>query len=142
MLTLSAPALFLAKCKSFFLENLLLARFLCWREISGDLFLSEDFELFFHIGVKKLGNQVINEIFRQITIPFTLPLDVSVRPMDTKWLNKDFNFFLSKGNLSESRGGPLNLTLKGREFSIRNKTTYTGKGGSSVCGTKPQNEGK
>ena len=34
------------------------------------------------------------------------------------------------------------LTLKGREFRIRNKTTYTGKGGSSVYGTKPQNEGK
>ena len=34
------------------------------------------------------------------------------------------------------------LTLKGWEFRIRNKTTYTGKGGSSVHRTKPQNEGK
>ena len=34
------------------------------------------------------------------------------------------------------------LTLKGREFHIRNKTTYTGKGRSSVYGTNPQNEGK
>ena len=30
------------------------------------------------------------------------------------------------------------LTLKGWEFSIRNKTTYMGKGGSSLYGTKPQ----
>ena len=34
------------------------------------------------------------------------------------------------------------LTLRGREFCKRNKTTYTGKGGSSVYGTKPQNERK
>ena len=32
----------------------------------------------------------------------------------------------------------LCLTLKGQEFRIRNKTIYTGKGGSSVCGTKPK----
>ena len=49
-------------------------------------FLSEDFE-FFHIGVKKLVNQVINEIFRQMTVTLTLPLDVPVRPMDAKGLN-------------------------------------------------------
>ena len=34
------------------------------------------------------------------------------------------------------------LTLKGREFCIRNKTTYMGKGESSVYGTKPRNKGK
>ena len=34
------------------------------------------------------------------------------------------------------------LTLKGREFHIRNKTTHTGNGRSSVYGTKPKNEGK
>ena len=32
-------------------------------------------------------NQVINEIFRQMTITLTLPLDVPVRPMDAKGLN-------------------------------------------------------
>ena len=31
-------------------------------------------------------NQVINEIFRQMTITLTLPLDVPVRPMDAKGL--------------------------------------------------------
>ena len=31
-------------------------------------------------------NQVINEIFRQMTITLTLPLDVPVRPMDEKGL--------------------------------------------------------
>ena len=46
------------------------------------LFFREDFELFFHIGVKKLVNQVINEIFRQMTITLTLALDVPVRPID------------------------------------------------------------
>ena len=52
--------------------------------MSRDLFFREDFELFFHIGVKKLVNQVINEIFRQMTITLTLP--VPVRPMDAKGL--------------------------------------------------------
>ena len=75
--------------QKYFLENLLLARFSCWRDISRDLFFSEDFELFFHIGVKKLVNQVINEIFRQMTITLTLPLDVPVRPMDTKGLSEE-----------------------------------------------------
>ena len=37
--------------------------------------------------MKKLVNQVINEIFRQMTITVTLPLDVPVRPMDAKGLN-------------------------------------------------------
>ena len=34
------------------------------------------------------------------------------------------------------------LTFKGWEFRIENKATYTGKGGSSVYGMKPQNEVK
>ena len=33
--------------QKFFLENLLLAWFLCWRDISRDLSFREDFELFF-----------------------------------------------------------------------------------------------
>ena len=45
-LTLSMPALFSAKYKSFF-ENLLLARLLCWRDISRDPFFREGFEFFF-----------------------------------------------------------------------------------------------
>ena len=36
--------------------------------------------------MKKLVNQVINEMFRQMTITLTLPLDVPVRPMDAKGL--------------------------------------------------------
>ena len=35
---------------------------------------------------KKLVNQVINEIFRQLTLTLTLELDVSVRPMKAKGL--------------------------------------------------------
>ena len=35
--------------------------------------------------MKKLVNQVINEIFRQLTL--TLELDVPVRPMDAKGLS-------------------------------------------------------
>ena len=49
----------------------------------------EDFELFFSLGVKKLVNEAINEIFRQLTL--TLELDVPVRPMDAKGLS-DFSF--------------------------------------------------
>ena len=73
ILTLSAPALFSAKYKSFLLENLLLARFLCWRDISRDLFFREGFEVFFfHINMKKIKNQARNEIFRQMTMTLTL----------------------------------------------------------------------
>ena len=38
------------------------------------------------MGVIKLVNQVINEIFRQMTITLTLGLDVPVRPMEAKGL--------------------------------------------------------
>ena len=48
--------------------------------------LEKILNFFFHIGVKKLENQVRNEIFRQmsLTLTLTLPLDVPVRPMDAK----------------------------------------------------------
>ena len=36
------------------------------------------------MGVKKLENQVRNEIFRQMSLTLTLALDVPVRPMDAK----------------------------------------------------------
>ena len=39
--------------------------------------------------MKKLVNQVINEIFKQMTITLTLPLDVPVRPMDAKGLTEN-----------------------------------------------------
>ena len=93
-LTLSAPALFLARCKSFFLENLYLASFLCWRDISRDLFFKRRLWTFFHIGVKKLKNQVRNEIFRQMSLTLTLLLDVLVRPMDAKGLRTHSSLFL------------------------------------------------
>ena len=41
--------------------------------------------------MKKLVNQVINEIFRQMTITLTLALDVPVRPMDAKGLSECSN---------------------------------------------------
>ena len=37
--------------------------------------------------MKKLVNQVINEIFRQMTLTLTLALGVAVRPMDAKGLS-------------------------------------------------------
>ena len=37
--------------------------------------------------MKKLENQIINEIFRQLTLTLTLEWDVPVRPMDVKGLN-------------------------------------------------------
>ena len=56
-LILSAPALFSAKYKRFFLENLLLVRFLCWRDISRDFFffffLEKGLNSFFRINMKK-----------------------------------------------------------------------------------------
>ena len=52
----------------FFLENLLQARFLCWRDISRDLFLERGLKFFFHINIKKMKNQARNEIFRQMTM--------------------------------------------------------------------------
>ena len=50
-------------------------------------FLGKTLNFFFHIGVKKLENQVRNEIFRQMSLTLTLALDVPVRPMDSKGLN-------------------------------------------------------
>ena len=41
-------------------------------------------------------NQVINEIFRQMTITLTLPLDVPIRPMDAKGL-RVFSHFTPQG---------------------------------------------
>ena len=50
-------------------------------------FCREGFELFFfffffHINMKKLKNLVRNELFRQITLTLTLPLDVPLCRMD------------------------------------------------------------
>ena len=39
--------------------------------------------------MKKLVNQIINEIFRQLTLTLTLELDVPVCPMDAKGLIRD-----------------------------------------------------
>ena len=56
-----------------------------------DLFLEKTLN-FFHIGVKKLENQVRNEILRQMTITLTLTLTlrlgVPAHPMDAKGLNR------------------------------------------------------
>ena len=41
-----------------------------------------------------MKNQVRNEIFRQMSLTSTLPLDVLVRPMDAKGL-KELNPFIS-----------------------------------------------
>ena len=38
--------------------------------------------------MKKLKNQARNEIFRQMSLTLTLPLDVPVRPMDAKGLKR------------------------------------------------------
>ena len=56
-----------------FIENLLLARFLCWRDISRDLFFYEKgLKFFFRINMKKKKNHARNEIFRQMTMTLTL----------------------------------------------------------------------
>ena len=39
------------------------------------------------MGMKKLENQIRNEIFRQMSLTSTLVLDALVRPMDTKGLS-------------------------------------------------------
>ena len=49
----SASPIF-GQVQNFFLENLLLAWFLCWRDISRDLFFfREGLKFFFHINMKK-----------------------------------------------------------------------------------------
>ena len=73
-LTLSAPALFSAKCKSFNAGEIYQETF----------FLEKTLNFFFIYEWKKLKNLVRNEIFRQMSL--TLPLDVPVRPMDVKGL--------------------------------------------------------
>ena len=61
------------------------------RYIKKPFIFREDLELFFHIWVKKLKNQVRNEILRQMSLPLTSPLDVPVRPMDAKGLKDNSN---------------------------------------------------
>ena len=55
------------------------------RYIKRPFFLEKTLN-FFHIRVKKLKNQVRNEIFRQMSLTLTLALGVPVRPMDAKGL--------------------------------------------------------
>ena len=82
--------------------------FLYWRDISRDLFFREDFGLFFHIWVKKLKNQVRNEIFRQMSPTLTLPLDAkrvkiflsSIKTKVAKKLLKNTFLFLLKIGLA------------------------------------------
>ena len=90
-LTLSPPAIFSAKCKSFFF---FFRKFIASLIFMLEIYIKRPFflektELFFHIGVKKLQNQVRNEIFRQMSPTSTLTLDVPVRPMDAKGLKND-----------------------------------------------------
>ena len=67
----SASPIF-SQVQKFFLENLLVARFLCWRNISRDLFLEKGLKFLFHINMKKMKNQARKEIFRQMTMTLTL----------------------------------------------------------------------
>ena len=70
------------------LWSLICAKVFFRKFIASSVFMLESYirRPFFHIGVKKLVNQVINEIFRQLTLTLTLELDVPVRPMDAKGL--------------------------------------------------------
>ena len=54
------------------------------RYIKRPFFLEKTLNSFSYRSEKKLVSQVINEIFRQMTITLTLALDVPVRPMDAK----------------------------------------------------------
>ena len=54
------------------------------RYIRRPFFLEKTLNFFSYRSEKKLVNQVINEIFRQMTM--TLTLDIPVRPMDAKGL--------------------------------------------------------
>ena len=62
---------------------------------------------------------------------------------DDSTLHKSSSFQSQPSSNARSQSRlAMSLTLKGREFRIRNKTTYTGNSGSSIYGTKPKNEGK
>ena len=68
----------------------MLARFLCWRDISRDFFFfREGFEgFFFHINIRKMKNQAKNEIFRQMTMTPDLVPKRNLCPMDAKGLSE------------------------------------------------------
>ena len=87
-LTLSPPSpFFFGQVQKFFFRKFIASSvFMLVRYIRRPFFFLEKTELFFHIGVEKLENQVRNEIFRQMSLTSTLALDVPVRPMDAKGL--------------------------------------------------------
>ena len=70
--------------KFFFRIFIASSVFMLERCIKRPFFLEKT--TFFSYKSEKLVNQVINEIFRQLTLTLTLELDVPVRPMDAKWL--------------------------------------------------------
>ena len=90
----SASPIF-GQVQKFFLENLLLARFLCWRDISRDLFFffRERFEVIFHINMKKMKNQARNEIFKTNDHDLDLDPKRNLRPMDAKGFVYDSYFW-------------------------------------------------
>ena len=107
----SASPIF-GQVQKFFLENLLLARFLCWRDLSRDLFFREDFELFLHINMKTLKNQARNEIFRKMTMTLTLIQNVYLRPMDAKGLR-------TPQTLHKQLEPKSNLQTRGKEMESK-----------------------
>ena len=54
-----------------------------------------------------MKNQVRNEIFRQMSLTLTLPLDIPVRPMDAKGLNGFWGFVVTLGHRNFHMGGEL-----------------------------------
>ena len=110
-------------------------------------FFREDFEPFFHIGVKKLKNEVKNEIFRQMSLTSTLALDVPVRPMHAKGLitpsfkcinfkmselanilgreeGKFYQELLKEKSNPRLKGNRKGIIVKGKEFYIPILNTF------------------
>ena len=98
----------------------------------------DDIKLFLFIHI--IGSPMTNRSCMKYHYPLRL-----LEPRFTVYKSSHFcwNSFhiLIYGYINVWRSGiclnPSPLTLKGREFRIQNKTTFTGKGGSSVYGTKP-----
>ena len=84
-----SSSLFFGQVQKFYFRKFIASFvFMLERDIKRPFFSEKTLNFFFHTWVKKLKNQIKNEIFRQKSLTLTLPLAMPASPMDAKGLNE------------------------------------------------------